>query len=306
MIDPKQEKINLAAIDIGSNGARFIIKEFSPLAESNFGEAEVKKVLFIRVPLRLGKDVFSLGKISKERQYMMTHMIKGCKQFMLVHHVTAYRACATSAMRDAENGEKVMRRIKKETGISLEIINGEEEARLLCSNLLEETDSSKGNIAYIDVGGGSTEVSLINDGQLVESHSYNIGTLRMLSDKVKSSEVELFKNNLSRYGELYPDITIIGSGGNINKLNKLCRHSKGDREISVEEVQMLYDELKALTIEERITRFKLKDDRADVIVPAAEIFLTASKCLKTDSILVPNISLADCIVDGLYDKLTNE
>lgn len=298
-----QEKFNLAAIDIGSNGARLLIKEFSPTGEGQ--EPKVRKVLFVRIPLRLGKDVFTLGKISKERQYMMVHMMKGCKQFMLVHHVAAYRACATSAMRDAENGEKVMRKIERETGIRLEIIKGEEEARMLCNNLIEETGSYRGNIAYIDVGGGSTEVSLIHDGQLVESRSYNIGTLRLLSDKVKTAEVSLFERNLTRYGETYPDITIIGSGGNINKLNKLCRHSKGDREISVEEVQMLHDELKAMSIEERIEKYHLKDDRADVIVPASEVFLTAARCMKADSILVPNISLADSIVDGLYDQLIN-
>ncbi len=298
-----QEKINLASIDIGSNGARLLIKEFSAIAGTDGEENHIKKLLFLRVPLRLGKDVFSLGKISKERQYMMIHMLKGCKQFMLVHHVAAYRACATSAMRDAENGLRVMQKIEEETGISLEIIKGEEEARLLCNNLIEETGSYNGNIAYIDVGGGSTEVSLIHEGQLVESHSYNIGTLRQLCDKVKASEINLFKKNLSLYGESYPDITIIGSGGNINKLNKLCRHSKGDREISVEEIQTLHDELKAMTIEERMTRFHLKDDRADVIVPASEIFLTAARCLKADSILVPNISLADSIVDGLYKQI---
>jgi len=302
-ININQERFNLAAIDIGSNGARFIIKEFPPKEELDDAEPNVKKVMFIRVPLRLGMDVFSLGKVSKERQYMLMHMMKGCKQFMLVHHVKAYRACATSAMRDAENGKKVMQKIEEETGIKLEIINGEEEAKLLCNNLIEETGSSKGNVAYIDVGGGSTEVSLIHDGELVESHSYNIGTLRLLCNKVNASEKKCFEENLSRYGEIYPAITIIGSGGNINKLNKLCRHSKGDREISVEEVQMLHDELKNLSVEERIEKYNLKEDRADVIVPASEVFLTAAKCLKAESILVPNISLADSIVDGLYDEI---
>jgi len=296
-----QEKFNLAAIDVGSNGARLLIKEFS-VTEDGY-EPCIKKVLFIRVPLRLGKDVFSLGKISKERQYMMIHMMKGCKQFMHVYHVVAYRACATSAMRDAENGEKVMRKIEKETGIHLEIIKGEEEARLLCNNLIEDTRTFRENIAYIDVGGGSTEVLLIHDGQMVESHSYNIGTLRLLSDKVKASELHLFERNLTRYSKIYPNIMLIGSGGNINKLNKLCRHSKGDKEISVEELQMLHNELKAMTIEERIENYHLKEDRADVIVPASEIFLNAVRCLKVDSIFVPNISLADSIVDGLYNQI---
>lgn len=299
-INVTQQKFNLAAIDIGSNGARFLIKEFSPDKE----EPLARKVIFVRVPLRLGKDVFTLGKISKERKQMMIHMLKGCKQFMYLNNVVDYRACATSAMRDAENGKKVMHEIEEETGIKLEIIKGEEEAQLLVNNLFEETASKTGDVAIIDVGGGSTEVSLIHDGQLVESHSYNIGTLRMLAEKVKEEEITRFKENLTHYGEAHQSIAIIGSGGNINKLNKLCRHSKGDREISVDEVQLLYDELKAMTLEERISKYRLKEDRADVIVPAAEIFLTAARCMKASSILVPNISLADSIVNGLYNKIT--
>ncbi len=299
----KEFKFNLASIDIGSNGARFLIKEFSPIESSAEKEARVKKILFLRFPLRLGNDVFSEGKITKKRQNMMLHFIKGCKQFMLLNQVLKYRACATSAMRDAKNGQDVIQKISKETGIMLEIIKGEEEAKILCNHLIENPLFSKGNIAYIDVGGGSTEVSLIHDGQLAESYSYNIGTLRILSDKVETSELNLFEKNLTRYAQMYPDIKIVGSGGNINKLNKICRHSKGDQEISVEEIKTLYEDLKVMSIEERIAKYHLKDDRADVIVPAADVFLYAAHYLKADSIHVPNISLADCIVDGLYNKL---
>lgn len=174
--------MNLASIDIGSNGARLLIKRFDP--EAIREEDRIKKLMFIRIPLRLGKDVFTLGKVSKEREKMMLHMMKGFKQFMKLNDVEAFRACATSAMRDAENGKKVLKKIEKQTGIKLEIIKGQEEAQLLYNNLVEKTDSNEGSFAYIDVGGGSTEVSIIHDGVLAESYSYNMGTLRMLSGKV--------------------------------------------------------------------------------------------------------------------------
>lgn len=156
--------MNIAAIDIGSNGARLLIKNFDDNAPAS---SRIKKQLFVRIPLRLGKDVFALGKISKERQRMMMHMMKGFRQFMQLYNVEHFRACATSAMRDAENGKKVMRRIAKETGIKLEIIPGAEEAQLLCNNLVENTESGVGNFAYVDVGGGSTEISLLHDGVLL-------------------------------------------------------------------------------------------------------------------------------------------
>ncbi len=294
--------INLASIDIGSNGARLLIKRFD--SEAPREEDRIKKVMFIRIPLRLGKDVFSLGKVSKEREKMMIHMLKGFKQFMKLNNVEAFRACATSAMRDAENGKKVLKKLEKETGIKLEIIKGQEEAKLLFNNLVEKTDSNEGNFAYIDVGGGSTEVSIIHDGVLAESYSYNMGTLRMLSGKVTAETEKLFKDNLSRYAEQYGNIKIIGSGGNINKLNKLAHHSKKNtKELPHAELKRLYSLLQPLSIEERRITFSLKEDRADVIIPAAEIFLKACEYLQCESIMVPNISLADSIVDGLYEKI---
>lgn len=292
--------MNLAAIDIGSNGARLLIKRFDP--EAHREEDRIKKVMFIRVPLRLGKDVFTLGKISKEREKMMLHMMKGFKQFMKLNDVEAFRACATSAMRDAENGKKVLKKIEKQTGIKLEIIKGQEEAQLLYNNLVEKTDSNEGNFAYIDVGGGSTEVSLIHDGTLAESFSYNMGTLRQLSGRVTVETEDLFRQNLTRYAEKYGNIRIIGSGGNINKLNKLARHSKNaNKELSLAELKRLYQMMQPLSIEEREITFSLREDRADVIIPAAEIFIKACTYLQCDSIMVPNISLADSIVDGLYE-----
>lgn len=289
--------MNIAAIDIGSNGARLLIKSFDDNAPA---ASRIKKLLFVRIPLRLGKDVFALGKISKERQRMMMHMMKGFRQFMLLYNVEHFRACATSAMRDAENGKKVMRHIEKETGIKLEIIPGAEEAQLLCNNLVENTESGVGNFAYVDVGGGSTEISLLHDGVLAESHSFNIGTLRMLAGAVTPEERNAMCRMLEKYSEDFPGTKIIGSGGNINRLFRLAKIKGDSRSLPVATLKQLYAELAPLSLEERMEQFKLKDDRADVIIPAAEIFLLVARSLKCEDILVPNISLADSIVDGIY------
>lgn len=289
--------MNIAAIDIGSNGARLLIKSFDDNAPA---ATRIKKLQFVRIPLRLGKDVFALGKISKERQRMMMHMMKGFRQFMQLYNVEHFRACATSAMRDAENGKKVMRRIEKETGIKLEIIPGAEEAQLLCNNLVENTESGVGNFAYVDVGGGSTEISLLHDGVLAESHSFNIGTLRMLAGAVTPEERNAMCRMLEKYAEDFPGTKIIGSGGNINRLFRLAKIKGDSRSLPVATLKQLYAELVPLSLEERMEQFKLKDDRADVIIPAAEIFLLVARSLKCEDILVPNISLADSIVDGIY------
>lgn len=289
--------MNIAAIDIGSNGARLLIKSFDDNAPES---SRIKKLLFVRIPLRLGKDVFALGKISKGRQRMMMHMMKGFRQFMELYNVEHFRACATSAMRDAENGKKVMRRIEKETGIRLEIIPGAEEAQLLCNNLVENTESGVGNFAYVDVGGGSTEISLLHDGVLAESHSFNVGTLRMLAGAVTPEERNAMCRMLEKYAEDFPGTKIIGSGGNINRLFRLAKVKGDSRSLSVTALKQLYAELAPLSLEERMEQFKLKDDRADVIIPAAEIFLLVARSLKCEDILVPNISLADSIVDGIY------
>lgn len=291
--------MNIAAIDIGSNGARLLIKSFDDNAPAS---SRIRKLLFVRIPLRLGQDVFTLGKVSKERQHMMMHMMKAFRQFMLLYKVEHFRACATSAMRDADNGKKVMRRIEKETGIRLEIIPGAEEAQLLCNNLVENTDSGVGNYAYVDVGGGSTEISLLHDGVLAESHSFNIGTLRLLAGAVTQEERNAMCSVLENYAREFPGTKIIGSGGNINRLFKLAKVKGDSRELPVERIRELHDILAPLSLEERKLKFRLKDDRADVIVPAAEIFMTVASTLDCDSIVVPNISLADSIVDGIYKE----
>lgn len=289
--------MRLAAIDIGSNGARLLIKNFRTAED---GSQQISRVMYMRVPLRLGSDVFTLGKISKERTVMMKHMLKAFRQLMKLNQVDDYRACATSAMRDAENGKKVLKKLHEDTGIGLEIINGREEARLLCNNIVENIGSAKGNYAYIDVGGGSTEISLLHDGVLTHSHSYNIGTLRMLGGMVSKETIKQMKDDLTRYAKDMPDIRIIGSGGNINKLFKLTNSDKATRTVPVSEIKAIYDKLKVLSVEERIEQYGLKIDRADVIIPASEVFMLAAEALGCDKIQVPNISLADSIIDGLY------
>ena len=289
--------MRLAAIDIGSNGARLLIKNFRTAED---GSQQISRVMYMRVPLRLGSDVFTLGKISKERAVMMKHMLKAFRQLMKLNQVDDYRACATSAMRDAENGKKVLKKLHEDTGIGLEIINGREEARLLCNNIVENIESAKGNYAYIDVGGGSTEISLLHDGVLTHSQSYNIGTLRMLGGMVSKETIENMKADLRRFAQDMPGVRMIGSGGNINKLFKLTHSSKDAREVTIAEIKDVYSKLKALSVEERIEQYGLKADRADVIIPASEIFMIVAEALQCDTIKVPNISLADSIIDGLY------
>ena len=293
---------NYAAIDIGSNGARLLIKN---VKEDCMGNVEFTKVLFLRIPLRLGKDVFSIGEISDERERMMMCMTKSYKQLMRLYNVEMYRACATSAMRDARNGKRILKRIKKKTGIDIEILNGSEEAKILYNNSLEAADCINGNYAYVDVGGGSTEISLLSNGELVGSCSYNIGTLRMLSGAVAPDTVANMRSDLEAYAGKYPDIVIIGSGGNINKLSRHFHESskKAKKNIlPVSSLQRLHDDMKPMTINERIAKYGLKTDRADVIIPAAEIFMTVAQALGCSEIHVPNISLADGIIDGLYKK----
>lgn len=274
-----------------------LIKNFRPLGG---GECFISRVMYMRVPLRLGADVFTLGKISRERSHMMKHMLKAFRQIMKLNSVDDYRACATSAMRDADNGAKLIKKLADDTGIRLEIIDGREEALLLCNNIVENVECAKGSYAYIDVGGGSTEVSLLHDGELVSSRSYDIGTLRMLSGKVAKETIETMKTDLRSFAADMPDIRIIGSGGNINKLYKLSRKDKERRVVSIDEIRAIYDKLKPLGLDERIEQFGLKADRADVIIPAAEIFITVATALGCNEIQVPNISLADSIIDGLY------
>lgn len=293
----KYKSLRLAAIDIGSNGARLLIKNFQRIGEE---EEIISRVMYMRIPLRLGADVFSLGAVSKQRIFMMRHMLKAFKQIMKLNMVDDYRACATSAMRDADNGKKVLKSLCHDTGIDIDIIEGKEEALLLCNNIIENTGAGEGNFAYVDVGGGSTEISLLHDGKLMHSRSYNIGTLRMLCKGVSQDTLNQMETDLKAFAKETEGIKLIGSGGNINKLFKLTHGDKASRSVAISDIQKIYSQLLPLSVEERMKQYGLKADRADVIIPASEIFLKVADSLNCNSIQVPNISLADCIVDGLY------
>ena len=294
--------MNLAAVDIGSNGARMIVKSFTETENA----VQVKKEFFLRYPLRLGADVFTLGKISKKKQRQMAELLQVFSHLLSLYDVQQYRACATAAMRDAENGPKVMNKLYEQTGIRLETLRGEEEAAMLCNNLVEKHGSTAGNFAYVDVGGGSTEVSIIHDGILAESHSYNIGTLRLLSDRVSDKTKQDMQENLARAAQHFTDVQVIGSGGNINKLCRLITQSKTVYEFPVSELKKMHDTLSCLSVQDRMEQYALRPDRADVIVPAAEIFLTIAEAFHCPTIVCPNISMADSIVDGIYKALQQQ
>ena len=215
-----KERKCYAAIDIGSNAVRLLIKKEDE--DENLVSRRLEKALLLRVPLRLGFDVFALGELSEKKAKKLRRLMKAFRQLMKIYEVTDYRACATSAMRDARNGKSVISRILKDSGINIEIINGQEEARIIYNNHIECLEDRTGNYIYVDVGGGSTEINLLTNGQLVQSLSYNIGTVRMLSGAVKEETWETMRNDLARLTADFDGINIIGSGGNINKLYRMA------------------------------------------------------------------------------------
>lgn len=293
-------KVNYAAIDIGSNAVRLLIKSIDREAVQ---EKKFKKVMMLRVPLRLGFDVFSIGELSEKKVDKLRRLMKAFRQLMKIYDVDDYRACATSAMRDARNGRMIIKKIEKDTGIRIEIIDGQEEARMIYNNHIECMEDRQGNYMYVDVGGGSTEINLLTNGELVWSVSYNIGTVRMLSNAVKEGTWQQMEEELMKMTEGVAAINIIGSGGNINKLFRLAdKKDKKLQRLPVSSLQTVYDVLKPLTPEERVEAFSLKQDRADVIVPAAEIFLKIAEVVHAEYIYVPVIGLSDGIIDNLYAK----
>lgn len=294
--------INYAAIDIGSNAVRLLIKH---VEEDINGVPHFSKVLLLRVPLRLGFDVFAMGKISEKKEKDMIRLMKSYRHLMKIYDVDSYRACATSAMRDAENGMHIIKRIRKKTDIPIEIIDGQEEAKMIYNNHIEQMEDRKGNYMYVDVGGGSTEINLLSQGELVCSRSYNIGTVRILNQAVKESEWDRLRTDMAELALSYPQTNLIGSGGNINKLYRLAeKKDKKQLRMTVTTLRQLHESLKGLSVEERMAQFNLKPDRADVIVPAGEIFLTIADLMQATYIYVPVIGLSDGIIDSLYARDT--
>ena len=299
--EKKMKSTTYAAIDIGSNAARLLVKSIKREGD----KVKSTKEILLRVPLRLGFDVFKLGRISEKREKNMMRLMKVYNHLMKIYDVSAYRACATSAMRDAQNGLEIIKNIKKNIGLDIEIITGQEEAKMVYNNHIECMEDRNGNYMYVDVGGGSTEVNLLSQGQLVSSRSYNIGTVRILNEAVVENEWQRLRSDMAQIAQQYPGTNIIGSGGNINKLYRLLNDNEKEPEqgrMPIDSLRKLHGSLKALSVEERMDQFNLKPDRADVIVPAGEIFLTIADIIHAQYIYVPVIGLADGIIDDLYAK----
>ena len=285
-----------AAIDIGSNAVRLLLCN----VVEEHGATHFKKGELIRIPLRLGEDVFNSGKISAERAIRFQKTMHAFKLLIDVYEPVAYRACATASMREAANGDELVKQIRKECGLKIDIISGKEEAELIYSNHVEEELDHDKCYLYIDVGGGSTELTLFDRGDCIASQSFNIGTLRWLQGKSTKEQWEEFKSWVKRISENHGPLTAIGSGGNINKIFKML--GKKDKPLSFSVLKELYDEMKIHSVEERMEIWGLNPDRADVIVPAAKIFLGVMKAAGIDEIIVPQIGLADGIVHQLHEQ----
>lgn len=296
-----KDKIHYAGIDIGSNAVRLLIK----CLNDESSEELLSKVQLVRVPIRLGEDAFMKGRIGKKKSKKLISLMRAYKELMEIYDVSNYRACATSAMRDADNGLELVQAIEEEVGIKIEIISGREEAQLISQDLINGADvDSEATFLYVDVGGGSTELNLVQHGELLQSHSFNIGTIRQLSGKVEQEEVRLFESYLAQIKESYGEVQVVGSGGNINKLLRLGAPAERAKVnfLKYTNLQSVYDELVKYTSEERMIRFRLKPDRADVIIPAAEIFLLVGRIICCEKIIVPTKGLSDGIIESIYKK----
>lgn len=292
--------MKLAAIDIGSNACRLLIDD---VIKGPQGNADFVKVSLVRVPLRLGFDVFERGSISHEKADMFLKTMKAYKLLLDVYEVKHLIACATSAMRDASNAQEILKSIKNETGIDIKVISGQDEATYIYENHIAENLNTQKSYLYIDVGGGSTELTFFSNGKLVCKDSFNIGTIRLLKNQVSErdwSEVKSFiKTNLSSY----QNIVAIGSGGNINKIFSLSKRKEG-KPLSLELLRDYYNEFSKLTVAQRMNLYRLREDRADVIVPALLIYLNVMRWANTADIFVPKIGLADGLIHILYDQVS--
>lgn len=289
--------MRLAAIDIGSNAVRLIVKEIS----GDAGALKVNKVAHTRVPIRLGEDVFATGVISAEKEVRLTEALCGFRYLMKAMGVVQFRACATSAMREARNGAQLAERLGEASKIEVELIDGQTEADLIFSNFEVSLFDREQDYLYIDVGGGSTELTLIRKGERVAGRSFKVGSVRLLEHKVDASvwdKMEHWCQDLAaEHGVDAP--TAIGAGGNINRLFKLGGCLTGDA-LAYEKLASVVAVLERCTYEERMSRFQLKADRADVVVPAGRIYLRAMEMVGAKRMLVPKVGLADGIILGLY------
>jgi exopolyphosphatase/guanosine-5'-triphosphate,3'-diphosphate pyrophosphatase len=291
----------LAAIDIGSNAVRLLISEVVKKDK----ELGFNKLCLLRSPVRLGFDVFEKGLIGGQKKKMLINTIKAFNNLMKVYEVEHYMACATSAMRDAENAKEIIKEIKSETTIEIEVITGELEAEIIYENHIAELLDKDNSYLYIDVGGGSTEITLYHKSNVVVQKSFNIGTVRILTKKVKDETWEEMKETLKDLSKKYNNMIGIGSGGNINKLFSLNGNKNG-KFISAESLKEVYKEMDPLSVQERMDKYTLKEDRAEVIVPALSIYNAICKWADIEEIYVPKIGLADGLIHHLYDMVEHE
>ncbi len=286
-----------AAIDIGSNAVRLLIADTNKRNE----KTSFKKNSLIRVPLRLGDDAFLNQHISDKKANELVKTMIAFKNLIEVYKVNDYMACATSAMREAANGQEIVKRIKDEAGIELEIVHGEREANIIYASHIEDNMDNTKSYLYVDVGGGSTELSLFSVGKLLASQSFNIGTIRMLDNQDKEETWNEMREFILENVRRHKNVSGIGTGGNINKLFKLSDEKEGSP-LTLTKLRTLYNHLNSYSLKDRIGILGLNPDRADVIIPACEIYLTVMKWADIKNIYVPSVGMVDGIIQTLIEK----
>jgi exopolyphosphatase/guanosine-5'-triphosphate,3'-diphosphate pyrophosphatase len=291
--------VRLAAIDIGSNAARLLIADTT---QDKDGKPQFNKLNLVRVPLRLGFDVFEKGEISKEKRGMVLQTMKAYGHLINAYGVKNVIACATSAMRDAANSADLIRKIKLETGLEIEIISGDLEASIIYENHVAENMDTDHSYLYIDVGGGSTELTFFSDGKLIFKQSFNIGTIRLIKDMVDDDKWNEMKDFIKAKTKGYKKIVAIGTGGNINKVFSLSKKKDG-KPLDLGLLKDYLKEIGSFSLEDRMNIYKLREDRADVIVPALQIYINVMRWADADEIYVPKIGLADGLIQHLYYEL---
>lgn len=291
--------MRLAAIDIGSNAARLLITDVikTPQQKEDF-----VKLSLVRVPLRLGFDVFDTGAISQEKKERFIKTIQSYQLLLDVYQVDHYISAATSAMRDATNAAEILAEVKQRTGISIEVITGQQEASYIYENHFAEGLNKDETYLYVDVGGGSTELTFFSDGKMVAKESFNIGTIRMLKNQVEEKHWTQMKKFIKEIASGMHHITVIGSGGNINKVFSLSKKKEG-KPLNLELLRNYYKEFSSLTLAERMAFYHFREDRADVIVPALLIYINVMRWADADEIYVPKIGLADGLIHILNDRI---
>ena len=294
--------MKLAAIDIGSNAARLLIAD---VFHDKRKQPEFIKSNFIRVPLRLGFDVFETGEISAAKVQHLIDTLIAYKHLLKAYEVKHLKACATSAMRDAKNAANILERVKKETEIEIEIISGDKEAAIIYETHIAEGLEKDILYLYIDVGGGSTELTFFLNEKVIYKQSFNIGTIRVLKQQVKEAQWEEMKEVIKTQTKGAKKIMTIGSGGNINKVFSLSKRKEG-RPLPLALLRDYYKEMNALTVKERMSLYKMREDRADVIVPALLIYINVMKWAESQEILIPKIGLADGLIHTLYEEVLQQ